>query len=69
MRFFRPAGPVEDMEPVPYRYSTALQVAVTDDGTETPLVTTIEAWDRTTTGEQDGHKGPSEEFKMDYCGD
>lgn len=68
MRFFRLTGLVADMASVPYRYSRALQVAVTDDGTGTPLVTTIEAWDHTTTGEQDGNKGPSEEWKMDYGG-
>ncbi|MGH3610508.1 MAG: hypothetical protein ACRDRD_20835 [Pseudonocardiaceae bacterium] len=69
MRFFRPAGEVHDMAPIPYRYSTALQVAVTDDDTDTPLITLPIAWERTTTGITDG-KGPGiEEFTMDYCGD
>lgn len=69
MRFFRPTGDVQDMAPIPYRYSAELQVAVTDDGTKTPLITLPTAWDRTTTGSADG-KGPNvEEFKMDYAGD
>lgn len=67
LRFFRPVNTVAEMAPVPYRYSSARQVAVTDDDTDTPLVTTIEAWDKTTSGSADG-KGPNiEEWTMDYC--
>lgn len=69
VRFFEPAVAVDGLKPIPHRYSTELQVAVTDDGTDTPLVTTIESWDRTTTGQLDGNKQPQEEFTMDYCGD
>lgn len=66
VRFFRPTGKVEDMCPVPYRYSAGLQVAVTDDGTDTPLITLPEAADKkTTTGNQDGQVGRGEEFTFD----
>ncbi|MPZ67658.1 MAG: hypothetical protein GEU83_19920 [Pseudonocardiaceae bacterium] len=69
LRFFRLVGDVRDCAPVAYRYSSALQVAVTDDGTDTPLITLPIAWERTTTGMTDG-KGPGiEEFTMDHCGD
>jgi putative ATP-grasp target RiPP len=69
MRFFRPVAPVQDMSPVPYRYNAVLQVAVTDDGTDTPLITLPIAWDRTTTGGADGNGPGVEEWTMDYAGD
>lgn len=69
LRFFRPVGDLRDVAPVAYRYSPALQVAVTDDGTDTPLITLPIAWERTTTGITDGKRPGIEEFTMDYCGD
>lgn len=69
LRFFRPVGDVRVCAPVAYRYSPALQVAVTDDGTDTPLISLPIAWDRTTTGMTDGNKPGIEEFTMDHCGD
>lgn len=47
---FTATCPVEATTPVSYRYDPLLQVAVTDDEADTPLVTTIEAWDKTSTG-------------------
>jgi putative ATP-grasp target RiPP len=69
MRFFRPAGEVRDMAPVPYRYCATRQLAITDDDTETPLISLPIAWERTTTGMTDGKTPGVEEFTMDYCGD
>ncbi len=69
LRFFRPVGDVRDSAPVAYRYSPALQVAVSDDGTDTPLITLPIAWERTTSGITDGKNPGIEEFTMDYCGD
>lgn len=66
LRFFRPTGRVDDMCPIPYRYDTALQVAVTNDGTNTPLITLPEGADKkTTTGTSDGSVGRGEEFTFD----
>lgn len=66
LRFFRPSGKVEDMCPIPYRYQPELQVAVTDDGTDTPLITLPDAADKkTTTGTSDGHVPRGEEFTFD----
>lgn len=69
LRFFRLAGDVRYVVPVAYRYSHALQVAVTDDGTDTPLISLPIAWERTTSGMTDGKSPGIEEFTMDYCGD
>ncbi|MDV6014015.1 hypothetical protein [Haloechinothrix sp. LS1_15] len=69
LRFFDASCPVNAMTPVSYEYSSRLQVAVATDGSETPLVTMIESWDKTTTGSADGNREGIEEWTMDYCGD
>ena len=66
MRFFRPAGRVNDMHPIPHRYDAELQLAVTDDETATPLISLPYAPDeKTTTGNTDGSVGRGEEFTFD----
>lgn len=65
IRFFRPAGDVQDMVPIPYRYNAELQVAVTDDGTDTPLIDLAERLEPTTTGTSDGRHPRGEDFRTD----
>lgn len=68
LRFFRPA--VAPTGPgVEYRYCPVRQMAVADDGTDEPLITSMMNWDPSTTGQQDGAGKPSEEWKLDYRDD
>lgn len=65
LRFFRPAGEARGPG-LPYRYCPFRQLSVVDDGSEELVLNRVVNWDHTTTGELDGSKGPSEEWKMDY---
>lgn len=66
LRFFTPAAETEGPPLPPYRYCPARQLSVVNDGTDEPLLTRIMDWDHTTTGQLDGAKGPSEEWRLDY---
>lgn len=68
VRFFRPAGRAPAASPVPFRYCRQRQVAVAI-GTDMPLVDTVPAWERTTSGGADGKTPGVEEWHMDYHGD
>lgn len=69
LRFFRPTDELAAMVLPSFRYSIERQVAVTDDGTETPLITAAEPVEKTTTGYSDGGKPRGEEFRIDFTGD
>lgn len=66
LRFLRSGTAVAELSPPMSDYDDDLQMAVLP-GTREPVIFSPVAWDRTTTGDQDGHKGPSEEWKMDYA--
>lgn len=66
LRFLRSGTAVAELSPPMSDYDDALQMAVLP-GTGQPVIFSPVAWDRTTTGDQDGNKGPSEEWKMDYA--
>ncbi|MCP2167053.1 hypothetical protein [Goodfellowiella coeruleoviolacea] len=66
MRFFQPTGAAQAPELPAHRYSTTRQVSV-DSTTGEPMVRTLNAWDRTTTGGADGNGPNVEEHKMDFC--
>ncbi len=63
LRFFRATDAPGDWLGVPFRYCERRQVAVTDDGTDEPMLSRIMSWDHTTTGNLDGN----EEWKLDYA--
>lgn len=65
MRFFEAVDDSGTVLPR-YRYCPDQQVAVSDDGADEPLVTRIVGWDRTTSGQHDGNKGPQEEWHLDH---
>lgn len=66
LRFLRSGTAVAELSPPMSVYDDDLQMAV-QPGTGEPVIFSPVAWDHSTTGEQDGHKGPSEEWKMDYA--
>lgn len=69
LRFFQPTDDIATMSLPSFRYSSERQVAVADDGTKVPLIMTVEAAEKTTTGYSDGGKPRGEEFRIDFVGD
>lgn len=66
MRFLKPGALAEEMSPPDAEFDDELQMAVLP-GTGQPVIHSPQAWDRTTSGDLDGHKKPAEEWTMDYA--
>ncbi|MBV9161396.1 MAG: hypothetical protein JO309_11180 [Pseudonocardiales bacterium] len=66
LRFPWSGTALAELSPPMSDYDDDLQMAVLP-GTREPVICSPLTWDRTTIGDQDGHKGPSEEWKMDYA--
>jgi putative ATP-grasp target RiPP len=68
LRFLRPGTAVAELSPPVSDYDDDLQMAVLP-GTGEPVIFSPIAWERTTTGDLDGNRGPAEEWKTDYARD